>query len=184
VTDFVDVAGVRSVQEEPSKLRIVGANWELLIKRDPAESETFIVERARLIGGSAAERRREAAWQGGLRLIIGEPADARSAEAEIEELFTEVAAADNERAAASSKDADRVFRTWFAYLQAREDFEKGQGNSLRYSDRQVSGRQVTFIVSDPISPEMVGEERMIRVGLKYVLLEIAPSSPTKLPATS
>ena len=105
-------------------------------------------------------------------MSIDEPSDIPSADINIDEIITEVAAADNERAAASARDGDRIFRTWFAYLQAREDFEKRQGNALRYTERQVSGRQVTLVVSDPISPEIAGEERMIRVGPKYVLLEI------------
>lgn len=172
LTDFVDTIGVRSVPDEPSKLRIVGATWELLVGRDTAQRGIMIVERARLIGGRAAERRREASWSGNLQLSINEPSDLSSADAGLGEIFAEVAATDNERAATSGRDGDRVFRTWFAYLQAREDFEKRQGNALRYTERQVSGRQVTLVVSDPITPEIAGEERMIRVGLKYVLLEI------------
>jgi serine/threonine protein kinase len=172
LTDFSDTVAVRSVQDEANKLRIVGATWELLVSHDVSRPGKLIVERARLIGGRAAERRREGAWGGDLRLVIGEPPDPDVAEDEIAELFMEVAAADNERAIAFARDTDRIFRTWFAYLQAREDLEKRQGSGLKYSDRQVNGRQVTLVVTDPISPEIVGEERMIRVGFKYVLLEV------------
>jgi hypothetical protein len=139
MVDFTDTIGVRAVPGEQSKLRIIGASWELLAARDPEHGGKLIVERARLIGAGAAERRREAAWNGNVRLVIGDPLDARLGEADIDELFAEVAAADNERAAVSARDKDRIFRSWFAYLQAREDFEKAQGNALRYSDRQSAG---------------------------------------------
>ena len=170
--NFEDQVCLHTVPEQPAKLRIVGTSWDVLVSRDPEKSGKLIAERARMVGERAAERRRDRGWNGQLKLSISEPLSASSAEVELDELFADIAAMENEHAVFAAQDRERVFRTWFAYLQAREDFERAQGSALKFTDRQVSGRQVILTVADAVSPELVGQERLIRVGARSVQLEV------------
>lgn len=173
LADFREVVSVRTIENEPSKLIVVGASWELLLVRDQSNAGRMIVERVRYVGGSIAERRREGGYAGDVELVTSHPENANKAEVDLDELFAQCAASEAERRARYQVDSDRLFRGWFAYLQAREEFERQAGNALHYSDAEISGRNVKVLISEAVTPELVGQERMIRVGVQHILLEVS-----------
>jgi serine/threonine protein kinase len=172
VEDLNEVIGVRASPDDPNMLRLVGASWQLVVRRNQVRPEVLVGERAIRLGPAEAERQREVGWSGSIKVLLSEPVDRRQASAALDELFAEAHATEQERAARWAIDPDRIFRAWNAYLRARLDFETGRVSALRYSECRVSGRQVTLTVSDSIPPDLHGQDRIIRVGQRYVFVTV------------
>jgi hypothetical protein len=172
LADLRETSGIRTVQNDPNRLRVIGASWQLYVYRSPLGQGVLVGERAGLLGPAEAERQRDRAWCGPLEIAFAEPGDSKRASAALDELFAEVCAAEEERLAKHQTDPDRIFRGWQAYLQARLNFETGRGRALPYSDRQIHGKQVMLTVTDPVSPDVIGPEQMIRVGQRYIMLTV------------
>jgi hypothetical protein len=125
-----------------------------------------------MIGSAEVERQRDNGASISIALKLGTPLDPHRSEAELDEVFAEAQGAEQERTVRRSNERDRIFRIWQTYLRARSDFEGSRASALRYSDRRVNDRQLTLTITDPVPPDLLNQDRLIRVGSRYVFLEV------------
>ncbi len=50
--------------------------------------------------------------------------------------------------------------------------ESGRASDLRYSDAKISDRTVTLTLADPVPPDLLGQDRKVRSGSRYLFFEV------------
>lgn len=170
--DFARGARVRTAGATADRLRFLGENWQIVVAPDPRTPGALCVDSAQELGSAAIDRQKEQAPDVIVRLQVGRPPDPATAGGAIDELAAYALGAANERYRIKAADRDRILRTWQTYLRARHALESGRASDLRYTDARVSDRTVTLTVSDPVPSDLLGQDRKVRVGTRYIFFEV------------
>lgn len=170
--DFNELARVRSSGDDGEKIRIIGDTWQLVASRDNKKPGILLIEKATLLGSAEAERQRALSADVNLALSLGFPQNTGHAQEILDEIFALAGASEYQRAQKRGDERERILRIWQAYLRARSDFETGRGSKLKYSNLRINDKRVTLTINDLVTPDLLGQDRMIRTGQKSVSLEV------------
>lgn len=170
--DFCRGVRARLGGDDGEKVRFLGENWQIVAIRDPRRPGCLLVERAQELGSAAVDRQKERAPDVEIRLNAAAPPNPDLADGVIDEIFAYLVGASSELARKKGLESDRILRIWQTYLRARSAMESGQASDLRYSDAKVSDRTVTLTLTDPVPPDLLGQDRKVRSGSRYLFFEV------------
>nr|WP_274542856.1 serine/threonine-protein kinase [Rhodococcus opacus] len=146
-------------------LDLVGSRRRLRLVALP-EQPTFLVSKVNNIDESNLEMIRRRAWPVVEEVrwtAIRQPAPAARQALEmilaaVDEHYRRL---DDEQ---QLRDENRLFDKWLDLLNAKEDLERERSSPLRYTSAEVTGRRVRFHLADVPESDLLGEERVCRVG--------------------
>lgn len=170
--DFRRNVRARLGGDDGEKVRFLGDNWQIVTTRDPRRPGNLLVEMAQELGSAAVERQKERSPDVEIRLNTAGPPNPDLADGVIDELFAYLLGASSEQARKRALDSDRILRIWQTYLRARSAMESGRASDLRYSEAKISDRTVTLTLTDPVPPDLLGQDRKVRSGSRYLFFEV------------
>jgi serine/threonine protein kinase len=149
---------------DPSEtlIRVFAVTWIFELARSQ-QRDRLVVRRAFQSKAGEVERYRDNAYRAPLEFAFGEPADAAASSFIIDEVFLQAEAYEVEaRDKLLLAQRERIFRTWYAFLRAKADFEARRENAVPFVDRSVGERSVSLTTELPAPIEIVGQSRLIK----------------------
>jgi serine/threonine protein kinase len=175
-------------------LIIVGATWRFRAILGGRSLERLEIVDARDIDAARASRLREEGYRVRLEFSFGLPLNTNVAADTLQELLNQVVRHTAERDAAQrALNSERILRAWRGYLRDRARLELIRENAIRYTDRRIKQNEVVFTADIAPSMDVIGEERLIRVGglhifgkvtqifIDSVTFEVTTGDPEMLP---
>ncbi len=153
------------------RYRLYGVTWVIEAIRASDPPPRLTVESAFRMWASELERIKQGASEIGIVFTFSTPRDWVAAGANLDELTARLAKdrAERERAA-QKQQSEQVFRGWYNFLRARNDYELERERAVSFELVEYQGIRATLRTSVPLSEESIGQSRLIRIGLNRVVL--------------
>lgn len=162
LADLNEIVSVDLLEQDSQLIRIVGSAWT--IEATPSHDECrYEIRRFTRLRPGEAERRREHCFSTPLCFSFGIPSDRIAAKRDIAELRLKMSHFLYEQEARQKEiEKERIFRLWFAFLQAKLSFERKKCKSISYSKIHIADGRAILSIGINLGQEIIGEERLIR----------------------
>jgi serine/threonine protein kinase len=176
------------------RIEIIGVSWRFRAGLAGRCCERLEIVDAWEIEAARASRLREAAYRTPVSFSFDQPENISTAADQLRELLNRVALRDEEQDAAQRAiTSERILRAWKGYLRDRLELETARQNAIHFTNRRIRQNLVVFTADIAPASDIVGEERLVRVGglhvfgrikqviIDHITFEVTKGDPEILP---